>query len=142
MGYQLWNYNNDGSYSMDGGPVDTSQMTFDGMEFITDMGLNMGMFICEVSGDTCTVIDTYGSVPGEPGQIFTVGSSSFADYVAPEPTPTPSTGSGTSISDSVSAAGVSLGNDLLSIGVVVLPIAAVLVALTIGWRMARKFIKG
>jgi len=35
-----------------------------------------------------------------------------------------------------------LGANLLSVGKGVLPIAATLLAITVGWRFARKFVKG
>ena len=42
----------------------------------------------------------------------------------------------------IGTAASDLGDNLLSVGGAVLPIAATILALTVGWRFARKFIKG
>ncbi|MCA1726975.1 MAG: hypothetical protein LC722_04810 [Actinobacteria bacterium] len=42
----------------------------------------------------------------------------------------------------VSGSAESLKNSLLDIAVAVLPYAAILLAVTIGWRFARKFVRG
>lgn len=42
----------------------------------------------------------------------------------------------------ITTAATSLGDDLLGIGAVVLPIAATVLALTLGWRFAKRFVRG
>lgn len=42
----------------------------------------------------------------------------------------------------IGTAAQGLGDNLIAVGGQVLPIAATILALTVGWRFARKFIKG
>jgi hypothetical protein len=42
----------------------------------------------------------------------------------------------------IDGAAESLKNDLLEVGTTVLPYAAALLALTVGWRFAKRFVRG
>ncbi len=48
----------------------------------------------------------------------------------------------TAVLGTITSAATDLGDSLLSIGGAVLPIAAGVLALTVGWRFAKRFVRG